>query len=210
MYGLGLALQNASKMLTDRGYRAVSGLLAQPEAQPPAEPYDLSGAVYASSRAADCSLGEAVRSTFRDALGHTLMLWCFDRNYDTAKGRDRMISTDQVKALQELFFAVETSVEHLVLSPTKLSPQAKKERLDAELFLFDELLIDIPRHELVVPHKVVSEADVKSVLGTALKTSDLPVMLRSDAMARWYNWPIGTLVFIDNPEVPSYRIVSDG
>lgn len=222
LYGLGLALKNACNMLRDRGYVPVSGVLSYSTTSPGgtvagATPYDISGAVYARSIAAECSLGESSRCTF-ECGSKTIMLWCFDRNYDTVKGRDRMISTDQVKALQDLLCSagaatgstVGHTVEHIVLSPTKLSPQAKKERLDAELFLFDELLIDIPRHELVVPHRVVTETAVKSVLGTTLKTSDLPVMLRTDAMARWYNWPIGTLVFLDNPEVPSYRIVSDG
>lgn len=225
IYAFGLALKNVRKMMRDRGFVPDSGILARvPE---DAGPYDLFAAAYSAATAtgAALSLGEAARSRFRREGcstdgGTDATVWCFDRNYDAVKCRDRMISTDQVKALQERIAAEGSegpdgapeggSVCHVVLSPTKLSPQAKKETLDAQLFLFDDLLIDIPRHEQVVAHRVVSEAAVKSALGAALNVQDLPVMLRSDAVARWYNWPIGTLVHVDNPEVSSYRIVCDG
>lgn len=221
LHCFGLALINAQRMLRDRGY--------QPEAHPvffgePTSPLDYATRAYAHAKASGCSLGESVTARFVSSAREPLVLWCFDRNYDVQKARDRMISTDQVKNMHGRIEADGSlsdgrgadcvtnraaGPQNIVLSPSKLSPQAKKDPLNAELFLFDDLLIDLPRHELVVPHRVVSEAHVRAALGLAVNVKDLPVLLKTDAVARWYGWPVGTLVYVENPEVPTYRIVTD-
>lgn len=196
LYRFGRAIINAQRMLRDRGYTVDIC----------DEPYALAGALYSKAAVEKTSLAEAAKTSYKHRDGHSLSLWCLDRNYDISKSRERMVSTDQIKAMNEAIGSC-TSMKHIVLSPNKLSPQAKKEQLDAELFLFDELMVDLPRHELVVPHKLVSEATVKSVLGQALNIRDLPPLPTSDPVARWYAFPKGSVVFVDNPSIKTFRIV---
>ena len=119
-----------------------------------------------------------------------------------------MTSTDQIKAVQE---AIRDAPEasHIVLVPMKLSPQAKKEVLNAEVFLFDDLLINLSAHEWVLPHKRVTIEDARAVLGAALNPEDLPVLPRSDPVAKWWAFPEGSIIRIDNPTMISYRIVKN-
>lgn len=206
LHRFGRALRNVWLLLDSRGFRFQSGFEPMTESSE----YAIVGALYKTALQNSCSLAEALRSTFRK--GHQVtMLWAFDRNYDMAKVRERMVSTEQVKALQELLtFRGFAADKHIVLAPNKLSPQAKKESLTAEIFLFDDLMIDLPRHELVLPHVVVSESEVKAHLGAAIRVADLPQLPTSDPIARWFGFPVGTLVRVDNPTMPAYRIVVEG
>jgi DNA-directed RNA polymerase subunit H (RpoH/RPB5) len=147
---------------------------------------------------------------FRGPHRASLALWALDRNWDIPKARDRMISTDQIKALGVAMKAYSADVIHMVLCPAKLSFQARKEAgaLRAhEFWLFDDLLIDLPRHELVLPHKVISEEALKAYLGPTIRAEDLPVLPKDDPMARWLGLAVGTIVFLDRPDMPSFRVV---
>lgn len=184
-------------MLRDRGY-IVNYTIN--------DPYEYAGCLYKLSNETKVSLADAARAVFKHKDGHTIALWCLDRNYDIAKSRERMVSTDQMKAINELIEHHDAD-KHIVISPNKLSPQAKKEYLRAEIFLFDELMIDLPRHEMVYKHSLVSEDTVKSVLGLALNISDLPRLPITDPVAKWYAFPVGSVVFVDNPSIKTFRIV---
>ena len=194
MYRFGTAVLNCRRMLLDRGYTVDLG---------PNEAFATAAEIYKRSTRDKASLGEACRTTYEGPDG-SISVWCLDRNYDISKNKERMISTDQIKALSEL---LDPQSKHIVLSPNKLSPQAKREALCAELFLFDDLMIDLPRHELVVPHRPVAHEVAKHYLGPSLLPSDLPRLPMSDPVARWYAFPVGQIVFIDNPSIPSFRIV---
>lgn len=196
LYDLGLAWCNALTMLRDRGF-AVD--------LPDEEPLKVACNIYAKAVENGLSLAEAAH-VHCETKGRTAGLYMFDRNYDPLRDRARMVSTDQVKAMNQV-------VEHdkydvrIVLCPNKLSPQAKKESLDAELFLFSEVCIVLPRHELVPLHRVVTEDFVKDHLGASMDVRDLPKIPLTDAVARWYAWPIGTLIRVENPVMPVFRIV---
>lgn len=197
----GRSVINVGRMIRDRGYVLKSGS----DFSTYDDALQVVGLLYKKS--GNCSLADSVRSVYEKPNG-LLMLWCFDRNYDTARNRERMISTDQVKALQELISKASPAT-HIVISPNKLSPQAKKELLASpvEIFLFEELMIELPKHELVMKHTVVTEAHVRSVLGQALRLEDLPLLPTSDPMAKWLGLKPGQLVFIDNPVMMSWRLV---
>lgn len=198
---LGKALKNAHVMLRSRGLRQSTGLVL------PDEPMAIAGMLYVKAKEAKASLGHVASSSWATADGHTLGLWVIDRNYDVAKSRERMTSTDQVKGLQETLSSSDQE-SHIVLVPMKLSPQAKKETLNADVFLFDDLLIDLTKHEWAIPHVPVSLTLAREFLGGALEPSDLPVLPLSDPMARWFGFAAGTIVRIDNPTMVSYRIVA--
>jgi DNA-directed RNA polymerase subunit H (RpoH/RPB5) len=197
LYRFGRALINCMYMIRDRGY-IVNEICT--------DPYELAGQLYAKATAQKLSLAEAARAIFKHADGHTIAVWCLDRNYDISKSRERMISTDQMKAINELIDGHEAD-KHIVLSPNKLSPQAKKEYIRGDLFLFDELMVDLPRHELVVSHSLVSIEAVKNVLGQSLNVQDLPILPMSDPVARWYAFPKGSVVYVNNPSIKTFRVV---
>ena len=196
MYKLGLSYKNALFMIRDRGYDVSSKLIDM-------EPLEIAGHFYAIAIQEHKSLSSVMRSSFRSANGQ-ITLWCLDRNYDVAKGRDKMISTDQIKSIADQLSEDEDSI---VLSPFKLSPQAKKESLNAEIFLFDDLLIRLPEHELVVKHTKISVENARQVLGQSFDPQHLPVLPCSDPVARWYKFEKGSIVYIQNPVMPTFRIV---
>lgn len=198
LYVFGIVLKNVRQMLRDRGYDVIAG-----------DGTELAMKAYQRAKAEGCSLGEAVRAVYRHGSdpARSVALWCLDRNYDAVKCRDRMVSTDQVKILGELI-EDHDATEHVVLSPNKLSPQAKRESLsDAQVFLFDELLIDLPRHELVPKHSVVDLETARGILGPGLRPEDLPLLPTTDAVARWWNYQPGTIVMVHNPTMPTFRFV---
>ena len=196
LYKLGLSYKNALFMIRDRGYDVTSKLIDM-------EPLEIAGHFYAIAVQEHKSLSSVMRSSFRSATGQ-ITLWCLDRNYDLAKGRDKMISTDQIKSIADQLSDDEDSI---VLSPFKLSPQAKKESLNAEIFLFDDLLIRLPEHDLVVKHSKISLEQAQSVLGLSFDPQHLPVLPSSDPVARWYKFEKGSIVYIQNPVMPTFRLV---
>jgi DNA-directed RNA polymerase subunit H (RpoH/RPB5) len=75
-----------------------------------------------------------------------------------------------------------------------------------ELFCITELMYNPTTHRLSSKHERVSEEEAK-----AIKTKygkDLPILLRSDKMARWYNFKSGEIIKVTRPsEHVIYRIV---
>lgn len=200
LYRFGLALKNLGHLLRDRQYETPQNYFYS------SNEYEIVGLVYAAAKESHISLAEVIRCTLTNTSGHKISIWAFDRNYDQVKGRDRMISTEQVKYLGDKIRTIES--DHLVLSPIKLSPQAKKEiSSNVELFLFEDLLINIPKHNLVFKHLKVTQEEMESVLGP-IKASDLPIIPINDPMTKWHVWPKGTIIFIDNPVMKSFRIVT--
>jgi len=194
---LGQVVRNAHRMLQDRGYQVTHAN---------SDPLKIACEAYKLSVENKVSLSEALNATFTAPDGRRADLRVLDRNYDFVKNRDRMISTDQIKScIQEAAPGRIT----VVVCPNKLSPLAKKELLgpNIDLFLFDELLIDLPRHELVVPHTIVTPDHVKDCLGTRMNPSDLPVLSQSDPVAKWFRFPKGTIVKVCNPVMPAWRCV---
>jgi len=213
LYRLGVCTINLGKLLRDRQYDTSSISFFKFD-----DPLRTSAELYTIAKNTNCSLGEAVRQTVyasgnaagtKDAnksAPKMASIWCLDRNYDVLRQRDRMISTEQIKYLCDV---MDLSTVNIVMSPNKLSPQARKEfPREAELFHFDDLLIDLPRHVLCIEHKVVSLDDARSVLGATLVASDLPALLQSDPMAKWNAWPKGTILFLKNPVMNSFRVVT--
>lgn len=236
-------------MLQDRGYEVLDPIAT--------DALEHVAMLYARARQNESSLAEACLTTFKHKIKPNtfLTLSCFDRNYDQAKGKDRMISTDQVKYMQEKqnpIWTADTIAQHmrttcsptssptstsssssasavnnhdnfngpngngiarpkhtrLFLSPNKLSPQSKKELCNSiELFLFDDLLIWLTRHNLYSPHIPVSLTQVRQYLGSKLDPNDLPKLPVHDVIAKWFQFEVGTIVFVDIPTMPTWRIV---
>lgn len=194
----GVVFQNVMAMARDRGYEV-------PNLHP--DPLAVMAGLYVKSKASGMSMAHEASCCLQHTsdASRSLGIWFLDRNYDTAKGRERMVSTDQIKAMHPLLAASAAS-EHVIISPNKLSPQAKRENI--QVMAFDDLLIDLPRHCLALPHKVVSLQQMRSVLGAAVDPSQLPWLPKNDPMARWLGLQPGQVVFIDRPDLPSFRVVT--
>jgi DNA-directed RNA polymerase subunit H (RpoH/RPB5) len=198
LYRLGLSYKNALIMIRDRGYEVNSSLIDL-------EPLAIAGHFYVCALNEKKSLSCVMRSSFRSKQG-SLSLWTLDRNYDTIKCRDKMISTDQIKSIADQI-SEDDADKAIVLSPFKLSPQARKELLMADLFLFDDLLINLPKHVLVVKHTKINVNDAKQIMGQSFDPNHLPILPINDPVSRWYNFEKDSIIYIQNPVMPSFRIV---
>lgn len=199
----GLAKANTLKMMRDRGAE-----LRDP-ARADMEPLDIAALLYASAQRMNVSLAQAATETFfRSDDGTEMATVVFvDRNYDFVKRKEKMVSTDQIK---QVFHERRVAGKLLVVLPFKLSPQARKEAArvgHVELLCYDDLVYDIPRHCLYMPHEEVDDDTFRAETGGKQRAEDLPKMLRTDAVARWFGWPSGTLVRIRRPEGHVYRVV---
>lgn len=200
----GLATCNAIRMIEDRGFDVSSIKLA--------DPVVYASRAYVASKATGRSMGETLYHVFKHATDaqRVLALWVVDRNFDVVKGRDRMVSTDQMKAIMERIHE-SAATEHVIVVPSKLSPQARREvgieRL-MSVWTFDDLVFDLPRHWLMLPHTPVTKEAMQAVLGPFMEPAQLPRLPRSDPVARWFGFAEGTIVFIDRPDLPSFRVVA--
>jgi len=88
--------------------------------------------------------------------------------------------------------------------------------LNTEIFLEKELMINIVDHVSVPKHYLLSEAELKSVLESYhAKRREIPEMLVTDPIARYYNAKVGEMFRIIRPsetagEAPYYRLVVRG
>lgn len=202
LYKFGLVVKNLRNLLRDRNFDTSKLDLIVKN-----DPLEIFSCVYTKAQKEKCSLSDALKFDFYN--GNSLSIWFIDRNYDQAKLRERMTSTDQIKAINEEI-EKNSSTYNIILCASKCSPQAKKEvSIRAQLFIFDELLIDLPRHILVSKHTVVDPIKAKEYLGKSFDPKDLPRILLSDPIVKWYNYKLNDIIFIDNPIMPKFKIVSN-
>lgn len=119
--------------------------------------------------------------------------------------------------------ASSAGVRHLIFCcPDGLTSFATKELRDAagssnkvsvEVFKKSELSFCIVRHSLVPPHRALTSAEKKELLGfLGCKASALPKLKDSDPVAKYFRFPIGTVVRIDRrigdlESEPYFRLV---
>jgi DNA-directed RNA polymerase subunit H (RpoH/RPB5) len=85
-----------------------------------------------------------------------------------------------------------------------------------ELFYEKHLYRNITKHVYYAPHKALTEAEEQAVLKQYKCDKDnFPVLLKNDAVARYFNWKLGTMVKTETrvggasaPYV-TYRVVVD-
>ena len=135
-----------------------------------------------------------------------------DRNFDENRQRDKMVSTEQFKAvLRE--YSKQKANKCLLIVPTKLSPQARKEASRSNLGIMhhDELKFNVARHCMVPKHIGISKEDAEIFFESRkIDSHQLPLLRESDPVAKYYGYAKGTLVKIERPGWTVYRVVGSG
>lgn len=107
-----------------------------------------------------------------------------------------------------LYFLMEThEVKHAIVPYSSLAPQASEMlHNDAvyrvELFKYRHLLFDPTAHKYTPPHVLVQKEELGSI-----KVKDLPRILLSDSIVRFYDWKPGSIIRIERPDGIYYRVV---
>lgn len=99
---------------------------------------------------------------------------------------------------------------HLILViPQKLTPLAIQELKmcdkEIEVFLYKELVFNITKHYTQPKIHLLSSEEKKSLIKD-IKASQLPILLKTDPVARYYNAKPGMIFKFERPAI-YYRIV---
>lgn len=123
------------------------------------------------------------------------------------EGEIEKIKNEQVNYL---YLLLQThNISHAIIPHSSFAPQAL-ELLNnhsfyrVELFKFKHLLFDPTEHKKTPPHTRVE--DIKAEL-PRIKLKDLPRILQTDPIVRFYDWSVGDVIRIDRPDGAYYRIV---
>lgn len=113
-----------------------------------------------------------------------------------------------IKTLKNFIFIAERDnlKNILVIYQDSITPFVYKlintiENINIELFSLRELQYNITRHILQPKFRKVENIGVK------INVDNLPVMFRTDPVARYYNWGVGTLIEVERKDITCYRIV---
>lgn len=101
-------------------------------------------------------------------------------------------------------------VEHLILViPQKLTPLALQELKmcdkEIEVFLYKEMMFNITKHCTQPKIQLLTPQQKKNLI-KEIKSSQLPILLKSDPIARYYNAKPGMVFKFQRPSI-YYRIV---
>lgn len=104
----------------------------------------------------------------------------------------------------------EEDIKHLILViPQKLTPLALQElnntSYEIEIFLYKELLFNITRHYLQPKMKILTIEEKKSLI-RQIKQSQLPIIVKTDPVCKYFNAKPGMIFKFERPSV-YYRIV---
>jgi DNA-directed RNA polymerase subunit H (RpoH/RPB5) len=127
-----------------------------------------------------------------------------------ADGEIEKIKNEQVKYLYFLFESY--GISHAIVPYSSFAPQAYEiirshTFYRVELFKFKHLLFDPTAHKKTPPHNRVPLENIKVEL-PRIKVKDLPHILDTDPIVRFYDWSIGDVVRIDRPDGAYYRVVT--
>lgn len=107
---------------------------------------------------------------------------------------------------------VKRAILVLQQQPTSFASQIinrLSDELTLEVFLDHELMVNITQHELVPQHEVLDDDQKKALLSRyKLKETQLPRILKTDAVARYYGLKRGQVVKVIRPSETAGRYVT--
>ncbi|ADM11854.2 DNA-directed RNA polymerase I [Encephalitozoon intestinalis ATCC 50506] len=133
----------------------------------------------------------------------TLNFVCVDTNRPVAIhfGEDEKMGKKVFEGLLTQY--EKDNIFHLILilplapSPTVMSMISLNPKFCIEIFLVEEMIFNKTKHSWVPPHRILSREEKEKVFNTLkLGPGDLPRILKSDAIARYYGARQGDVVEI--------------
>lgn len=107
---------------------------------------------------------------------------------------------------------VKRAILVLQQQPTSFASQIinrLSDELTLEVFLDHELMVNITQHELVPQHEVLNDDQKKALLARyKLKETQLPRILKTDAVARYYGLKRAQVVKVIRPSETAGRYVT--
>ena len=153
--------------------------------------------------------GSTVDGSTAGAATHVVYL---QRNYNTIKSKEKMTSSDHLKAI--LTDCEEAGMKHVILIvPTKLSHDAREEvsrqgTMHVEVLLHSQMLFPVSKHVLVPHHVRLTEAEAKDLLSTrGISREQLPCIKTSDPVAQYFGYKVGDIVASHVGHWRRYRVV---
>ena len=127
-------------------------------------------------------------------------------------GQITKVKNETVQLLYSLMESQKTF--HAILIYNEIAPHANElltthQVYRVEMFKHRLLLFDPTRHEKYSPHHKMTPEQVSQEL-PGVKISQLPSLLESDRIVRYFDWPIGSVIRIDRFDGPYYRLVVHG
>ena len=113
--------------------------------------------------------------------------------YDSSS--NSKIGLDAIKRLMQKYELTEESnyTNFILVVNNKLTYRARKEidvkGIDTELFLFDELYVNIMKHELQPEFRILKESEKKKI--EKYYKNKIPFILKDDMVVRYFNAKIG-------------------
>lgn len=93
------------------------------------------------------------------------------------------------------------------ITPVARTTALNESNIEIEIFKNSEIQFNLTKHRLVPKHELLSEKETLK-LKKKIDINDLPIILRSDPVARFYNFKVGSVIRIHrNDKYISYRIV---
>jgi len=115
---------------------------------------------------------------------------------------DNMID-DYIKPGDTIIFVVKDKINNIEIFDTFLNTYLENDNITVQIFWIDTLLINITKHELVPPMKILSEEEKQDIFTKAniSNFNQLPIILKSDPVAKFYGMKRGELAEITRPSV---------
>jgi len=117
-----------------------------------------------------------------------------------ADGADARVGIKSVRALKRQF---PTMGRLIIVSENGATPFLNTqlpqcEGVHVEVFSAKQMMRNVSRHSAVPPHEALSEEAAAALLRAIGVTGKdaLPILLRSDPIVRYYDWPSGTVIRI--------------
>jgi len=159
------------------------------------------------------SLGNALSSVYYGDNKPTTLMLFFNTNYDESKRRNKMVSSEQAKNAISLWLEKYTECKECILiSPGKLSPEAKKEVIMDNLTVLTHEFLTFPiaRHDLVPQHIALTEHEKQEFISSRnIQCELLPQLKIHDPISLYYGYKIGTIVRVCRPGWTVFRVVSN-
>lgn len=123
------------------------------------------------------------------------------------------LNTEELK--NYIYRSQQYKIDHIILIYKEKTPQVKtiENYIDniekkVELFVYTDLLVNITKHELVPKHILIDNEEKKELKSKIVSFANLPTLLKSDAVAKFYGYEKGSIIKIirKNGHI-TYRVV---